>query len=129
MYTLEESKIEYPHNPLVTYQHNDKKINVIQEGKVIATAIIEVKESEAYLFNIEVFDKRKGHGRKIIKQLMEHFNLELLKGASSSTFEAYLFWQSLGAEFYFVKEEGFTIEELVDAEIESPFILMSNEMK
>lgn len=63
-----------------------------ENGVLIASANIIYSESLAYIMNLEVKDKGKGHGRRIIESLLK--NYEVMGVATKDSVE---FWKALGA--------------------------------
>lgn len=98
--------------------------SIVEGDKPIAYMWFEVKNSVMHLTLFEVIEKSKGTGTKIIHFLFEHLSLSKIEGFSMCEQRAYRFWERLGAKFYYVEEEGYEIDELLDAEIESPFTLI-----
>lgn len=109
--------------------YDDDNLYILKEnGKKIAyVSFIMKDDATMWLYMIEVIEKGKGIGRNIINYLTKHFSLERIEGFVLCERRSYLFWESLGAKIYYVVEQSYDIDEILDAGIESPFILVTNE--
>lgn len=76
-----------------------------------------------WLDMIEVIDKRRGLGSEIINFFFHYFSLVKIEGFSLCEERAIRFWNRLGADIYYLDYEGYEIEEIVDAGVETPFAL------
>lgn len=118
-------KVNEKQNQNSPYPDDSDSFVMIEGNKPIAYLSFNMKsEKVMWLDLIQVLDKRKGWGTKIVHFLFQHFDLERIEGFSFCEEEAYRFWTTLGAKFYYVEEEGYNIDELLDAGLESPFTLV-----
>lgn len=107
--------------------YNNNSHVVKSDSKIVAYVTFTMKnKSVMWLDMIEVIPKEKKLGTKIIKFFFQHFSLEKIEGFILCENRAYRFWNSLGAEIYYIHEEEYEIEELIDAGLESPFTLCLN---
>lgn len=107
------------------YKHEPHSYVIIENNQHMAYLHFRMKDSQVmWLDMIEVIEKRKGLGTKIIYFLFQHFGLQKIEGFSFCEERAYRFWEQLGAKFYYVEEEGYEIDELLDTGLESPFTLV-----
>jgi predicted GNAT family acetyltransferase len=125
MLSIEKSSKDGIENSQYKKHYDEENLYIIKEkGKQLAYISFKMKDDTTmWLYMIEVIEKGKGIGRKVIKYLNKHFSLERIEGFVLCEKRAYLFWESLGSNVYYIAEEGYDIDELIDAELESPFIL------
>jgi hypothetical protein len=97
---------------------------IMDRDEVVAYAAFKMKMDKVlWLDVIEVIRKESGTGTKIVHFFFQYFSLEKIEGLIMCEERAYRFWERLGAEIYYIDEEGYAIDELIDAELESPFTL------
>lgn len=103
-------------------QYSNKDLYaILQNGEVIAYATFKIDNSIMWLNMIEVIAKGNGLGKDIIAFLFEYYSLDKIKGFVLCEERALRFWNKLGADIYYIDYEGYEIEEIIDAELESPF--------
>ncbi|GAB6431429.1 hypothetical protein bcgnr5372_46350 [Bacillus luti] len=128
MLSIEKLSKDGIENSQYKKHYDEENLYIIKEnGKQIAYISFKMKDATTmWLYMIEVIEKGKGLGKNIIKFLSNHFSLDRIEGFVLCEKRAHLFWESLGADVYYVAKEGYGIDEIIDAELDSPFALVTN---
>lgn len=115
------NKNEVANSQYVKDYNNDLYSITNNNGDTIAYVTFRIDNNIMWLDMIEVVNKEKGLGREIVNFLSENYSVSQIKGFILCEERALYFWNKLGAEIYYIDVEGYEIEELVDAGLESPF--------
>lgn len=121
MFTIRQIDKDEIVNSHYVINYKDNLHAICKNDELVAYATFRIDSNIMWLDMIEAI--KKGFGTEIINFFWEYYSLEKIKGLILCEEKAYRFWDKLGANIYYIAEEGYEIEELIDAGLESPFVL------
>lgn len=123
MYSIKQISFNDIQDTTYDFSERNDTYAISFNNKIIAYTQFKITNNNMYLDLIEVITKRNGHGSNIIKWLINYYDLKEMQGFCLLEERAMNFWKNIGAELYYIDIEGYTIQELLEDGMETPFKL------